>query len=51
MLLRKFDTLSKKEMKMIKTQISLWKTAKKCLKNVLKHLVIRLGLGVRVRLG
>ena len=37
MLLRKFDTLSKKEMKMIKTQILWRKAAKKCLKSIWKH--------------
>ena len=37
MLLRKFHTLSKKETKMIKTQILWWKTAKNCLKSIRKH--------------
>ena len=38
-LLRKFETLSKKEIKMIKTQILWWKTTKKYQKSIYKHIV------------
>ena len=38
-LLRKFETLSKKEIKMIKTQISWWKTSKKYQISICKHIV------------
>ena len=38
-LLRKFDTSSEKEMKMIITQIFWWKTIKKCHKSICKHKV------------
>ena len=36
-LLRKFDTSSKKEMKMIKTQFFYGKQQKKCHKSICKH--------------
>ena len=45
-LLRKFDTSSEKEMKMIKTQIFWLKTTKRCRKSICKHKVAFFTLNV-----